>query len=214
MKISMFHLMPYRELPADFEKRYHSVWVDPPYHELADTEKIGQVLQLDPRRADLRRQGRDGRHLRQRASSERLRLHAVAQPDGFGAGARDQRSRRSAGADGRDVAHHDSADPGGRRVRDARLHQRRPPGGGNAARHADGREPVLRNHADGASRALLRGARSDHEGVAVQGNLRLERQVLQIADGQSVAAPDAEAASPGMDSGQRQSQHLGLHRQA
>ena len=31
MKISMFHLMPYRDLPADFEKRYHSVWVDPPY---------------------------------------------------------------------------------------------------------------------------------------------------------------------------------------
>jgi hypothetical protein len=23
MKISMFHLMPYRELPADFEQRYH-----------------------------------------------------------------------------------------------------------------------------------------------------------------------------------------------
>ncbi len=42
MKISMFHLMPYRELPADFEKRYHSVWVDPPYHELADTEKIAK----------------------------------------------------------------------------------------------------------------------------------------------------------------------------
>jgi alkanesulfonate monooxygenase SsuD/methylene tetrahydromethanopterin reductase-like flavin-dependent oxidoreductase (luciferase family) len=42
MKISMFHLMPYRELPADFEKRYHSVWVDPPYHELADTEKVAK----------------------------------------------------------------------------------------------------------------------------------------------------------------------------
>ena len=42
MKISMFHLMPYRDLPADFEKRYHSVWVDPPYHELADTEKIAK----------------------------------------------------------------------------------------------------------------------------------------------------------------------------
>src|ERR1700677_2876553 len=38
-----------------------------------------QVLQLDPRRIDLRRQGRDGWHLRQRAPSERLWLHAVAQ---------------------------------------------------------------------------------------------------------------------------------------
>ena len=42
MKISMFHLMPYRDLPADFEQRYHSVWVDPPYTELADSKKIGQ----------------------------------------------------------------------------------------------------------------------------------------------------------------------------
>ncbi len=42
MKISMFHLMPHRELPADFEKRYHSVWVDPPWWELADAERVGQ----------------------------------------------------------------------------------------------------------------------------------------------------------------------------
>ncbi|MGD9892046.1 MAG: LLM class flavin-dependent oxidoreductase [Dehalococcoidia bacterium] len=42
MKISMFHLMPYRDLPADFEQRYHSVWVDPPWWELADAEQVGQ----------------------------------------------------------------------------------------------------------------------------------------------------------------------------
>ena len=42
MKISMFHLMPYRDLPADFEQRYHSVWVDAPYAELADSKKVGQ----------------------------------------------------------------------------------------------------------------------------------------------------------------------------
>ena len=42
MKISMFHLMPYRDLPADFEQRYHSVWVDPPWHELGDAKKVGQ----------------------------------------------------------------------------------------------------------------------------------------------------------------------------
>jgi alkanesulfonate monooxygenase SsuD/methylene tetrahydromethanopterin reductase-like flavin-dependent oxidoreductase (luciferase family) len=38
----MFHLMPYRELPPDFEKRYHSIWVDPPFHELATPEACGQ----------------------------------------------------------------------------------------------------------------------------------------------------------------------------
>ncbi|HXZ88753.1 MAG TPA: LLM class flavin-dependent oxidoreductase [Candidatus Binataceae bacterium] len=42
MKISMFHLMPYRELPADFETKYHSVWVDPPFWELAQPERVGQ----------------------------------------------------------------------------------------------------------------------------------------------------------------------------
>jgi alkanesulfonate monooxygenase SsuD/methylene tetrahydromethanopterin reductase-like flavin-dependent oxidoreductase (luciferase family) len=42
MKISTFALMPHRELPADFEKRYQSVWVTPPWHELADAERVGQ----------------------------------------------------------------------------------------------------------------------------------------------------------------------------
>src|SRR6204780_4276727 len=42
MKISMFHLMPYRDLPDDFAQKYHSVWVDPPYTELADSVKVGQ----------------------------------------------------------------------------------------------------------------------------------------------------------------------------
>ncbi len=43
MKISMFHLMPYRDLPADFEQRYQSVWVD------RGPRKNKPVLQLDPR---------------------------------------------------------------------------------------------------------------------------------------------------------------------
>ncbi len=42
MKVSMFHLMPHRELPHDFEQRYKSVWVDPPFPELADAERVGQ----------------------------------------------------------------------------------------------------------------------------------------------------------------------------
>ena len=42
MKLSMFHLMPYRDLPADFETKYHSVWVDPPFWELARPDRVGQ----------------------------------------------------------------------------------------------------------------------------------------------------------------------------
>lgn len=36
MKVCMFHLMPYRDLPNDFEQRYRSIWVDPPVSELFD----------------------------------------------------------------------------------------------------------------------------------------------------------------------------------
>ena len=42
MKVSAFHLMPHRELPHDFEKRYESVWVTPPWWELADARRVGQ----------------------------------------------------------------------------------------------------------------------------------------------------------------------------
>jgi alkanesulfonate monooxygenase SsuD/methylene tetrahydromethanopterin reductase-like flavin-dependent oxidoreductase (luciferase family) len=42
MYISTFHLMPHRELPDDFEQRYQSVWVTPPFHELADPKRVGQ----------------------------------------------------------------------------------------------------------------------------------------------------------------------------
>ena len=31
-----------RELPDDFEKRYQSVWVTPPFHELADSKRVDQ----------------------------------------------------------------------------------------------------------------------------------------------------------------------------
>lgn len=41
MKVEMFHLMPYRELPEDFNERYRSVWVDIP-SELFSAEKAHQ----------------------------------------------------------------------------------------------------------------------------------------------------------------------------
>ena len=42
MKSIFFHLMPYRDLPDDFEERYESVWVTPPNTELCDPEKVAQ----------------------------------------------------------------------------------------------------------------------------------------------------------------------------
>ena len=42
MKISWFHLMPYRFLPKDFEDKYRSVWVDVPSH-LFEADKAHQL---------------------------------------------------------------------------------------------------------------------------------------------------------------------------
>src|SRR2546430_8757326 len=44
MKICFFHLMPYRFLPEDFERKYRSVWVDVPHH-LFDAEKTQGLYQ-------------------------------------------------------------------------------------------------------------------------------------------------------------------------
>ena len=38
----MFHLMPYRDLPADFERRYNSSHIDPIWFDVADADKVGQ----------------------------------------------------------------------------------------------------------------------------------------------------------------------------
>jgi hypothetical protein len=41
MKVTSFHFMPHRELPEDFDKRYKSAWIDAPWWELADAERVG-----------------------------------------------------------------------------------------------------------------------------------------------------------------------------
>lgn len=59
MKVCMFHLMPYRELPEDFEQRTESVWITPPselfdparahvmYNETLDELEYAAQLGLD-----------------------------------------------------------------------------------------------------------------------------------------------------------------------
>jgi alkanesulfonate monooxygenase SsuD/methylene tetrahydromethanopterin reductase-like flavin-dependent oxidoreductase (luciferase family) len=42
VKICMFHLMPYRDLPEDFDKRYNSAYLDPVWFDVADPDKVGQ----------------------------------------------------------------------------------------------------------------------------------------------------------------------------
>lgn len=42
MKACMFHLMPYRDLPADFDKRYNSAYLDPVWFDVGDADKVTQ----------------------------------------------------------------------------------------------------------------------------------------------------------------------------
>jgi len=42
VKVCMFHLMPYRGLPADFDQRYQSAYIDPLWFDVADPEKVGE----------------------------------------------------------------------------------------------------------------------------------------------------------------------------
>ena len=104
------------------------------------------------------------RDLRQRAPLQRLRPDAVAQPDRVVAVAPHHRHR--------DLRHGQlaralqPADPRRRRVRDDRLHLRRPADRRLPGRHADGRLLRLRPEPEPAARPLLRGARPGDEGLA------------------------------------------------
>ncbi len=44
MKVCMFHLMPYRDLPDDFGQRYNSAFIDPVWFDFADADKVGQYF--------------------------------------------------------------------------------------------------------------------------------------------------------------------------
>ena len=178
MKISAFHLMPHRELPADFEKRYESVWVTPPWWELADPARVGQYYNwtLDEL-LFAARAGFDGvctNEHHQNAygfmPSPNLMGSVLAKATNdlpvaivqMGATLPTQNPPIRVAEE---YAH-------------ARLHQRRAPGGRPAARQSHGREPLLRHHAHGASRALPRGLRTDAEGLAGARDLRVERPLL------------------------------------
>jgi len=42
VKVCMFHLMPYRDLPPDFDQRYQSAYIDPIWYDVADPDRVGQ----------------------------------------------------------------------------------------------------------------------------------------------------------------------------
>ena len=179
MKISTFALMPHRELPADFEKRYQSVWVTPPWHELADARRVGEYYNwtIDELlyAAEMGSDGICTNEHHQNAYGFMPSPNLMGRVLARATNGTDVRHR----ADGLDAADDHPADPRRRGIRHARLHQRRPTG----RRACPLGTPmdanlVLRCHAHRTARAIPRGARSDPEGVAVARGLRLERQVL------------------------------------
>ena len=193
MKFTWFHLMPYRYLPEDFKDKYRSVWVDIPQN-LYDP-KVGHKLYNDylDQLEFADRMGFDGaRH--QRASSERVRDDAVAEHHGGRAVApHPQRQHRRAGQLDRAVQ---SADSRRRGIRDARRDFGRTPGRGVPGRHLDGHQLLLRRNSRHTAREVLRGARSDHEGVEGKGDVLLQRQVHQAALRQPVAASPIQQPHP------------------
>ena len=157
MKISMFHLMPHRDLPDDFEKRYHSVWVDPPWSELADAETVGRYYNwtLDEL-IYAAKAGIDGICVNEH--------HQNAY--GFMPGPNLMGSVLARATNGSDVgivqmgATLPMTNPPirvARGVRHARLHVGGPPDRGHATRLGHGRG-LLRHPAGRAAGALLRGA--------------------------------------------------------
>ena len=133
MKFHFFHLMPYPNLPADFRDKYRSVWVDVP-SALFDPEAGNRAYNEYLDELEYAETRRLRRHLRQRASPERLWADAVAQSDGGGAGAADP--ARQAGGDGQFGRALQSADPRRRGDGDARLDVGRPARRRLPGRHA------------------------------------------------------------------------------
>src|SRR5580658_7331424 len=43
MKVTMFHFMPYRDLPESFPDKLHSAWIDAPWWQYGDANKVTDV---------------------------------------------------------------------------------------------------------------------------------------------------------------------------
>ncbi len=157
MKVCMFHLMPYRGLPADFDQRYKSAYIDPLWFDVADADKVGEYYNATLDEIVVRREIRLSRLVHQPASSERLWLHGQSEHHGGGAGQRHQRPERRHRAARLDAAVDHAADPHRRGIRDARLHQRRALGRRLSHRLAVRRHDLQRRRPDRAARALSRG---------------------------------------------------------
>ena len=155
MKLMWFHLMPYTELPDDFNKKHPSVWVD-----------IHSSL-FDPRRAHhMYNDFMDELEYAAECGFDAVCVNEhhsngyglMPSPNLIAALAGAPHHRHRALRHGQLAGALQSADARGRRVRDDRLHLGRPADRGLPGRLADGHLLRLRPEPEHAARALLRGA--------------------------------------------------------
>ena len=212
MKVSAFHLMPHRELPHDFEQRYESVWVTPPWWELADARRVGQYYNwtLDEL-LHAARAGFDGICTNEHHQNA---YGFMPSPNLMGSVLAKQTNDLDVAIVQMGMTLPTTSPPiriaeeyamldcisGGRLVAGLPLGS------------PDGREPGLWDHADGAPRAVSGGRRAGDEGLAGEGDLRVERQVLPARDGEPVAPAHPAAAPAHLDPGIGEHQHVRLRR--
>jgi hypothetical protein len=191
----MFHLMPYRDLPADFEERYQTAYVDPLWFDVADADKVGQYYNAT---------------LDEMLYAASAGFHGVCTNQhhqnayGFMANPSLMGSVLARGTNGQNVAIIQlgstlpSTSPPTRIAEEyamldcisgGRLVAGFPTGLPTDATISNGVVPIEQRERYREALSLVR-----------KGNVRLERQALSARHGQPVAAPDPAAASADLDS--------------
>ena len=200
MKVCMFHLMPYRELPADFEQRYNSAYIEPVWFDVADADKVGQFYNatLD----EMLYAAKAGMHGLCTNQHHQNVYGFMANPSIMGA-------VLARATNGQNVAIIQlgstlpSTTPPTRIAEEYAMLDCISGGrliaGFPTGLPADAR-PFERRCADRAARALPRGARACNQGLVGEGGVRLERQALPARHGEPMAAADPAAASADLDS--------------
>ena len=212
MKVSAFHLMPHRELPHDFEQRYESVWVTPPWWELADARRVGQYYNwtLDEL-LHAARAGFDGICTNEHHQNA---YGFMPSPNLMGSVLAKQTNDLDVAIVQMGMTLPTTSPPiriaeeyamldcisGGRLVAGLPL------GSPMDANLAYGITPMEHRERYREAVELV------IEGLAGEGDLRVERQVLPARDGEPVAPADPAAAPADLDPGIGEHQHLRLRR--
>ena len=208
MKVCMFHLMPYRDLPSDFVSRYNSAFIDPPWFDVANSEKVGEYYNstLD----ELLYAAKAGFHGVCTNQHHQNVYGFMANPSLMGAVLAKETNGQNIAIVQLGSTLPSTTPP--TRIAEEYAMLDCISGGRLVAGFPTGlpSDAVIsqRHRADRAARALPRGAGAGAQGVVGARGFRLERQALSARHGQPVAAADPAAASAGVDSGLR----LFLHR--